>query len=45
MSLSGRRDEERCCLRRILEQVADHPINRIEEISPWNLSILQAGLA
>ena len=32
-------------LRRILEQIADHPINRIQEMLPWNLSVLQADLA
>jgi hypothetical protein len=28
-------------LRRILEQIADHPINRIQEMLPWNLSVLR----
>jgi hypothetical protein len=32
-------------LRRVLERTADHPINRIHELLPWNLTALPNNLA
>jgi transposase len=32
-------------LRRIIEQIADHPINCVHELLPWNLSAPATDLA
>lgn len=28
--------DPQACLRDVLERIADHPINRIDEMLPWN---------
>jgi hypothetical protein len=39
--LNGQNPE--ACMREVLTRIADHPINRIHELLPWNLQATRTG--